>query len=150
MSVNLKLRIDDLRSETRTAQSPCIAAIGAGAWGKNIVRNLHELGALNAICDANEETLLKCKALYPDLHFTTNYDDVLNSEYINAVVIATPAATHYELAKKALLAKKHVYVEKPLALNLDEAKELVELSEKSKCILMVGHILRYHPAVIML
>jgi len=151
MSVNFKFKIDDLEtkaeSEIINQQSPNIAVIGGGAWGKNVIRNFDELGALHTICDIRGDVLRGHKTRYPKANFTTEYKDVLNDNTINAVSIVTPAATHYNLAKQALLAKRHVYVEKPLALHVEEAKELVSLSEMNKCILMVGHILRYHPAV---
>lgn len=124
-----------------------IAVLGAGAWGKNLIRNFKELGVLHTVCDLDEKTINARKQQYPDAHYTNSYQDVLKNQDIGAVVIATPAATHYELAKQALLAKKHVYVEKPLALNLEEAGELIELAKNSKRVLMVGHILRYHTAV---
>jgi UDP-2-acetamido-3-amino-2,3-dideoxy-glucuronate N-acetyltransferase len=147
MSIELKLKIDDLNSDIRDQQTPSIAVIGAGAWGQNIIRNFHELGVLTTVCDVRGERLIKFKKQYPTTHVTTNYYDILNSDYINCVVIATPAATHYEIAKLALLAKKHVYVEKPLALTVEEARDLVNVAETKKCKLMVGHILRYHPAI---
>jgi len=124
-----------------------IAVIGAGGWGKNLVRNFSELGVLKTVCDASEELFKTHKSRYPGISFTDSYKDVLKDPEIQGVVIATPAATHYEIAKKALLAGKNTYVEKPLALQIEEAKELIALAEKSKRILMVGHILRYHPAV---
>ncbi|MBA7621036.1 Inositol 2-dehydrogenase/D-chiro-inositol 3-dehydrogenase [subsurface metagenome] len=124
-----------------------VAVVGAGGWGKNLVRNFSELGALKTVCDTSEEILKARKSRYPDIYFTNSFEDVLKDSEIKGVIIATPAVTHYELTRKALLAKKNVYVEKPLALKIEEAKELITLSEKSKCILMVGHILRYHPAV---
>jgi len=124
-----------------------IAVIGAGAWGKNLVRNFSELGVLKTICDSDMEIIKACKVQYPNIHSTHSYEEVLNDPDIHGVVIATPAVTHYKLAKQALLSNKNVYVEKPLALRIKEAEELIELAEKKACILMVGHILRYHPAV---
>ncbi len=151
MSINLKFNIDDIEdkqaSENGPQRFPIVAIIGGGAWGKNVIRNFNELGVLHTICDIREDVLTVHKRLYPKTNFTTQYGDILDNERINAVVITTPAASHYELAKQALRARKHVYVEKPLALHVQEAEELVALAEKQKCILMVGHILRYHPAV---
>lgn len=151
MSVNLRFKRDDLdtniESDSTSQKSPRVAVIGGGAWGKNVIRNFHELGALHSICDVREDILSIYKNQYLKAHIITEYKEVLNNNHINAVAIVTPAATHYQLAKEALLAKKHVYVEKPLALHVEEAEELISLSEKNKCILMVGHILRYHPAV---
>ncbi|MCK4396244.1 Gfo/Idh/MocA family oxidoreductase [candidate division WOR-3 bacterium] len=124
-----------------------IAVIGAGAWGKNLVRNFNELGVLKTVCEMREEILNERKTQYSEVYFTNSYKVVLKDPEVDGIVIATPAETHYALAKEALLANKNVYVEKPLALKLEEAEELISLSEKSQCILMVGHILRYHPAI---
>ena len=127
-----------------------IGIIGAGYWGKNHVRNFYQLGALHTVCDADKERLKSFKEKYQDIKFTSDYLEILKSEEIQGVVIATPAETHYQLAKEAILYKKDVLVEKPLALRINEAKELIELAEKENAILMVGHLLQYHPAVIRL
>ena len=127
-----------------------IAVVGSGYWGKNLVRNFNELGALHTICDNNPETLRCFKEKYPEKEFQTSLDAVLQNLDIDAVVIATPAETHFELTKKALLAGKHVFVEKPLALRVSEAEELQKLSLNRDLKLMVGHILLYHPAIIKL
>ena len=147
MAVHLRFKVDDSRSEVMSIKNPHIAVVGAGAWGKNLIRNFDELGVLTTICEIKGELSKKYTTLYPDVHFTTAYSDVLDNNDTEGVVITTPAVTHYELAKQALLAKKHVYVEKPLALTVDAAQELVALSKKVKRILMVGHILCYHPAI---
>jgi len=124
-----------------------IAVVGGGYWGKNLVRNFNELGVLHTLCDTDqairEESLTKC----PGLHTTDSYDQVLADPAINAVVIATPAVQHYDMAKKALLAGKDILVEKPLALTVAEGEELAALARRHKRVLMVGHILEYHPAV---
>ena len=127
-----------------------IGVIGAGYWGKNLVRNFNELGALHVICDKDKELLEKHRAQYPDIPVTSHAKDVLDDENVEAVVIAVPAVFHYRLAKEALSRGKHVFVEKPLALNVREGEELVELAERKKKVLMVGHILQYHNAVIKL
>jgi UDP-2-acetamido-3-amino-2,3-dideoxy-glucuronate N-acetyltransferase len=124
-----------------------VGVLGAGAWGKNLIRNFNELGVLDTVCDQDSTILNERKQQYPDIHHTQSYEDIINKRDIEAIVIATPAATHYRLAKQALNAKKHVYVEKPLALSIDEATELIAIAEKYKRVLMVGHILRYHTAV---
>jgi UDP-2-acetamido-3-amino-2,3-dideoxy-glucuronate N-acetyltransferase len=124
-----------------------VAVIGCGYWGKNIVRNLNELRALHSICDTNPEILNLCKDNYPKINIIPKLNDIINTDEVKAVAIATPAVTHYEIAKKALLAGKDVFVEKPLALRFEEGKELVDLAKKKNKILMVGHILQYHPAV---
>jgi UDP-2-acetamido-3-amino-2,3-dideoxy-glucuronate N-acetyltransferase len=129
---------------------PRIAVVGAGNWGKNLVRNFYELGHLNAICDGNEALRTGYHETYADVPFTTDFEKILVDRAIDAVVLATPVATHYSMAKKALNARKHVFVEKPLALAVKEGEELVALAEKTSRILMVGHILQYHNAVIKL
>lgn len=124
-----------------------IAVVGCGLWGKNLVRNFYNLGALYAGCDLDNEVLKTATAEYPDVLFTNNIDELLYNDKIDAVVIATPSHTHYNLVKRALECGKHVYVEKPIATSADEAKELNELADKKKAVLMVGHLLMYHPAV---
>jgi UDP-2-acetamido-3-amino-2,3-dideoxy-glucuronate N-acetyltransferase len=121
-----------------------IALIGAGYWGKNHLRVLKELKVLSLVCDLDENK----KQEYSN--FTSNISDVFNEESVKGVVISTPAATHFQIAKQALLAGKHVLVEKPLALSVKEAEKLISLADEKKLVLMVGHILRYHPAFIKL
>jgi len=129
---------------------PAVAIIGTGYWGKNLVRNFHELGALRAICDTDPATLAGCAAGYPDVPQLKDVSHVLRDPKIQAVVIATPAATHYALARAALLEEKDVFVEKPLCLEEHQAAELVGLAAEKGRVLMVGHLLRYHPALIRL
>lgn len=121
--------------------------IGSGYWGKNLVRNFSELGALFGICDNNRETLAKFKAQYPGIQTFENLQDALTNESIEHIAIATPAETHFELAQACLLAGKNVFVEKPLALTFAHGLSLVKLSEKVKKNLFVGHLLEYHGAV---
>ena len=127
-----------------------IALVGAGYWGKNLLRNLYELDVLHTVCEVNKKIINERKKAFPDVRYTTSYNEILANKEIKAVVIATPAATHYQKAKEAILADKDVYVEKPLALKVEEGEELVKLAKERNRILMVGHILRYHPAVIKL
>jgi len=130
-----------------------LAVAGAGGWGKNLIRNFASLeeADLRIICDLDEDRLADFGAQYPGVRTTRDFDKVISDDGIRAVVIATPADTHYGLAKKALeTGRLHVFVEKPLALSAKEAAELVELSEKSGLTLMTGHLLMYHPAVRML
>jgi UDP-2-acetamido-3-amino-2,3-dideoxy-glucuronate N-acetyltransferase len=127
-----------------------IAHIGLGYWGKNILRNLYELNVLKIACDSSEDTITERKKQFPEVEYTTKIEDIISNPEIKAVTIATPAETHYELAKKFLLSGKDVFVEKPIALAVKEGEELVEIAEKQGRILMVGHILQYHPAVIKL
>ena len=127
-----------------------IAVIGSGYWGKNLVRNFFELGVLKTICDLDEVILEEFQDKYPNVHITTSFQDVLDDEEIQGVVIATPAILHYKMAKKALEHGKDVFVEKPLSLDLSDVEDLINISEKNMSILMVGHILQYHPAVVKL
>lgn len=124
-----------------------IALVGIGAWGANILRNLNDLGVLHTACDTNRDILAQHEKNYAGVCFCTDFDQILGDAEITAVVIATPAATHYELSKQALLAGKDVFAEKPLALKLEEGQELATIARNSEKILMVGHILRYHPAL---
>ena len=127
-----------------------IGLIGCGYWGKNIARNLHQMGLLGAVCDPSAKVLESVPKLYPGAMPTTSIDDVLKSSEIDAVAIASPAALHAKTAKAALLAGKDVFVEKPLALDVKEANSLLALAKKKKRVLMVGHILQYHPAILKL
>ena len=127
-----------------------IALIGAGYWGKNLLRNLYELGVLNSVCEVNEDIINQRRKDFPCINYIKSYSDILANDEIKAVVIATPAATHFEKVKEALLSGKDVYVEKPLALRVEEGEELVKIAKNRKRILMVGHILQYHPAVVKL
>ena len=133
-----------------TTKDHCVAVVGSGYWGKNLVRNFHQLGALKLICDKNEVLLDRFKEQYPDVETCLALSDVLKGEETQGVVIATPAETHFTFVREALLAGKHVFVEKPLALTEEDGQQLVELAEQNQLTLMVGHILHYHPAVIKL
>jgi UDP-2-acetamido-3-amino-2,3-dideoxy-glucuronate N-acetyltransferase len=127
-----------------------VAVIGSGYWGKNLVRNYYELGALKLICDKNETVLAGFKKQYPGVDTCLALHEVLSRKDIDGVVIATPAETHYTLAREALLVDKHVYVEKPLVLDEREGEELIDLALERKRVLMVGHLLQYHPAFVRL
>ncbi|MCR4392076.1 MAG: Gfo/Idh/MocA family oxidoreductase [Candidatus Acetothermia bacterium] len=123
-----------------------VGLIGAGGWGKNLARTLHELGALGGIAEIRPDLRAELSILYPDVPLYLHHYALLESD-LPAVAVATPAATHSALAKEALLAGKHVFVEKPLALATHEAEELVALARKRGRVLMVGHLLLYQPAV---
>jgi UDP-2-acetamido-3-amino-2,3-dideoxy-glucuronate N-acetyltransferase len=127
-----------------------VAVIGTGYWGQNLVRNYHTLGALKTVCDVNVAALDSVRFAYPDVQVTPQYSEVLDDPEIQGVVIATPAVMHYSFAREALERGKDVYVEKPLALQLDHAEELVQLARAKNRLLMVGHLLHYHPAFIRL
>jgi UDP-2-acetamido-3-amino-2,3-dideoxy-glucuronate N-acetyltransferase len=128
------------------SNQPGVAVIGCGYWGRNLVRNFHELGALVAVCDVSESNVSEMSQIY-GVPFSTDYQSILAMQEVQAVVIAAPAAQHYALAKSALLAGKDVFVEKPLALQIEEGVDLVELARHHRRILMVGHLLHYHPAI---
>src|SRR5439155_2250001 len=117
---------------------------------KNLVRNFHDLGALAVLCDAQGSVETNCREQYQHVRFCRDFREVLSDPSITAVAIATPAVTHYEMAKAALDAGKDVFVEKPLAIDVHHGEELVALAEARGRILMVGHILRYHPAILRL
>ncbi len=125
-----------------------LALVGAGYWGKNLARVFNELGVLRVICDPSEEIIEGKSKMYPGVSVTPSFTDVLHQPDINAVAIATPAVHHFSMTRDALLAGKHVFVEKPLSLNTTEGKELTELAKKTKRVLFVGHILHYHSAII--
>jgi UDP-2-acetamido-3-amino-2,3-dideoxy-glucuronate N-acetyltransferase len=127
-----------------------IAVLGAGYWGKNLVRNLYQLGVLQVVCDADSMTREQLKKDYPGTKIVANENDIFDDESIDAVVIATPASTHYKLAERALFAGKDAFVEKPLALTYGDGSNLVLLANEKKKILFVGHILHYHAAVVRL
>ncbi len=127
-----------------------IGLVGLGYWGQNILRNLYEVGVLNAACDADAKVIDERRRKFPDIHYTTSFDEILNNGQIKAVAVAAPAALHHQLVKQALLAGKDVFVEKPLALTARNGQELVDIAAGQGRILMVGHILQYHPAVLKL
>ena len=128
-----------------TAKYPkSVALIGCGLWGRNIARVLAQLGALKLICDANTAGVSPLAAEL-DAEFTTDIDVALTTPGIDAVAIATPAATHAEVALRALRAGKDVYVEKPIALSMKNAREVATLAAAHGRVLMIGHLLQYHP-----
>lgn len=127
-----------------------VAVVGSGYWGKNLVRNFHELGALCTVCDRDEATLERFREQFPGVRTVQTLGEVLEDGAVKGVVVATPAETHYALAREALLAGRHVYVEKPLVLDQAHAEELIGLAEERGLVLMVGHLLQYHPAFVRL
>ncbi len=127
-----------------------IGLIGAGYWGKNLLRNFYNLGVLNTVCELDDAVIKIRKKEYPDIKYVKDISKIYNNKDLQGVAIAAPAVTHYNITKQALLNGKDVFVEKPLALNIEEGEELVKIAKKEKRILMVGHILQYHPAVIKL
>jgi UDP-2-acetamido-3-amino-2,3-dideoxy-glucuronate N-acetyltransferase len=137
-------------TDIQTKKVPSVAVIGSGYWGKNLVRNFHQLGVLKLICDKNKATIDQFRKQYTDVETSLDLKEVLGRKDIDAVVVATPAESHFSVVHEALSAGKHVFVEKPLALIEAEGQKLVKLAELNKLVLMVGHILQYHPAVIRL
>jgi UDP-2-acetamido-3-amino-2,3-dideoxy-glucuronate N-acetyltransferase len=128
---------------------PKVGVVGCGYWGKNLVRNFWELGSLAAICDSDASQLEELRRLYA-VTATSRFEELLAMPEVQGVVIAAPAAQHYSLARQALLAGKDVFVEKPLALRVEDGEELVQLAQHRSRILMVGHLLHYHPAIVAL
>ncbi len=129
-------------------RAPQVAVVGCGQWGRNIVRNLSELGALAGLVDRNAGSVAALAARHGGS--VMSFEQVLADPRIDAVAVAVPPAGHYRLAKAALEAGKHVYVEKPLTLSVAHAEELCRIAEQRDCRLMVGHILQYHPGFLKL
>jgi UDP-2-acetamido-3-amino-2,3-dideoxy-glucuronate N-acetyltransferase len=124
---------------------PRIALIGAGYWGRNLVRNFHQIGVLRLICDKSEMVLAQFKGLNPGVELSPSFNEVFSRKDIQGVVIATPAETHFSMVREALLSGKHVFVEKPLVLQEREGEELIAIAKDNNLVLMVGHLLQYHP-----
>lgn len=127
-----------------------IGLAGAGYWGENLVRVFNQLGVLRVVCDKSREVLERVNQNYPNLETTQNFAELLKNKELQALVIATPAATHYKLTKQGLGAGKHIFVEKPSALDITQGEELVKMAEEKGLLLMVGHLLLYHPAIVKL
>jgi predicted dehydrogenase len=126
-----------------------VGLAGLGYWGPNLARNLDELQGLELkwLCDLDEQRLESYAVRFPEARPTSRFEDLLEDESLAAVAIATPVVTHFELARQALLAGKHVFVEKPLALSSVLGEQLVALAEERGLVLMPGHLLLYHPGV---
>jgi len=124
-----------------------VGIAGLGYWGPNLARNFAELAELAWICDLDSALRERFAARYPAARVTADFDELLADPELDAVIVATPVPTHYELARQALLAGKHVFVEKPPATRAHEMEELCALSEERDLVLMPGHLLLYHPGV---
>ncbi len=124
-----------------------IAVIGCGVWGRNIVRNFYNLGVLEIVCDIDEENLKKVTEQYPGVKVTRDFHEIINNPEITAVAVVTPSHTHYKMVHAMLDAGKHVYVEKPISTVAQEAEDLTQVAHEKGLVLMVGHLLLYHPAV---
>jgi UDP-2-acetamido-3-amino-2,3-dideoxy-glucuronate N-acetyltransferase len=127
-----------------------VAVVGMGYWGKNLVRNFHQLGALAVVCDSDRAVEAACQGQYPGVRYAADFAAVLADPTVDAIALATPAVSHYSMTRAALEAGKDVFVEKPLAIDIAQGAELVALAKARRAVLMVGHILRYHPAVLKL
>ena len=132
-----------------TGERVTVALAGLGYWGPNLARNFDDLpdAELAWLVEVDDERRSRYAARFSSARTTTRFDDVLEDDAVEAVVVATPVVTHGELARQALLAGKHVFVEKPIALTADEAEEVVALAEERELALMPGHLLLYHPGV---
>lgn len=126
-----------------------VAVAGVGGWGRNLARHYSLIPSCNLayICDTDASALARMRSVAPDTTATTSFDQLLKDPVVQAVVIATPARTHYDLCRAALLAGKDLYVEKPFVLQVGQAEELVRMAEREGRILMVGHLLEYHPVI---
>ncbi len=136
--------------QSKAVGSVRIGIIGHGYWGPNLVRNFHDLPTVDlvAVCDAREDRLRTLAKKFPSIKLTTHYQDLISDRSIDALVIATPISTHFEIASKALRAGKHILVEKPLSATTLQGLALLKLAARSNRILMVGHTFEYHPAVL--
>ena len=126
-----------------------VAVAGVGGWGKNLVRNYDQIQSANLkyICDIDETTLGQVHKRYPHARATTRFEQLLDDDQLDAVIIATPASTHHRLCQAALESGKDVYVEKPFVLEAPHAHQLIEMADRLDRVLMVGHLLKYHPVV---
>jgi predicted dehydrogenase len=129
-----------------------VAVVGIGGWGKNLARNYAQIPEANLryVCDLDQDKLDQAHRQYPGARLTNKYEELLADPQLQAIVIATTAPSHYPLCKQALLAGKDVYVEKPFVLDVGHAQELIALAEERGRIVMVGHLLEYHPVVVRL
>lgn len=126
---------------------PRIGVIGAGYWGANLVRNCYQMGVLAAVCDADLRPLNEVRSKYSGVAIFCDVEAMLEHAKLDAVIIAAPAPAHASLALRCIEAGKHVFVEKPLALNVADAERVVQAADAAGLTLFVGHVLLYHPAV---
>jgi predicted dehydrogenase len=138
---------DQATTVSKELPTPSVAVLGCGYWGQNLVRNFQQLGALHAVGDPAEESRSRARELAPQVLLFEDFHQVLRHPDIEAVVIATPAETHFGLAQEAIANGKHVFCEKPLAIHYAEGVLLERAASLAKRVLMVGHLLEYHPAV---
>ncbi len=124
-----------------------VGQVGLGYWGRNLARVFDDVADLTWLCDTSEALREEFALRHPNGHLTGDFDEMLAAADVDAVVIATPVPTHYPLARAALEAGKHVFVEKPPAMRVEEMEELIAVAEARGLVLMPGHLLLYHPAV---
>jgi predicted dehydrogenase len=124
-----------------------VGQVGLGYWGRNLARVFDDVADLTSLCDASDALREELAGRYPNARVTPDFGELLSADEVDAVVIATPVPTHYPLARAALEAGKHVFVEKPPAMQAAEMEELIRLAEARGLVLMPGHLLLYHPAV---
>jgi UDP-2-acetamido-3-amino-2,3-dideoxy-glucuronate N-acetyltransferase len=136
------------RNQVTSEPIPGVGVVGTGYWGGNLVRNFHQLGGLRVIYDKNETALREFKKNYPQLELSLSLHGVLSRHDIQGIIVATPAETHFVIAREALLSGKHVFVEKPLVLQEREGEELITIARERNLVLMVGHLLQYHPVFV--
>ena len=136
--------------QLRRARRPVVVAVcGAGYWGKNVIRAFHDTAGVEVrcVCDQDEDALVQTKTRFRDVRTTTALDEIFADQEVDAVAVVTPSETHFDIARRALAVGKDAFVEKPLALSVPDATELVAAAEADRRVLMVGHLLEYHPAV---
>ena len=124
-----------------------ICVVGAGYWGKNHIRTLNDLGALSGVVEKNKNIIKQMVKEYPHINTYQSVDEALANDRYMGFIVSTPAETHHNIAVKIIKSGKHVLVEKPLCLNVEDAKNLVDLSKQYQVSLMVGHVLLFHPAI---
>ena len=129
-----------------------VAVVGAGNWGRNLVRNFYNIPAstLKWVVDLDEGRLAKMRELFPGIRTTTDVDEMLADDSVEAVIVSASAKAHHPLGMKVIGAGKHAYIEKPLALTAADAEEMVSAADERGVVLMVGHLVLFHPAVLML
>ena len=142
--------LDSSSPMNESYETPRVAVVGAGYWGINHVLNFSELGALELVCDPSPTSHKQIAERFPSARIESDFDRVVQDDSVRGVVVATPAESHYRLARAAIEAGKDVLVEKPLTLDISDGEALVRLADERGAILMVGHLLEYHPAVIRL
>ncbi len=141
-SLNELFKLDKMKSNKK------VCVVGGGNWGKNHIRTLNDLGVLGGIVDANHELLNQFSKQYPNVKVISKLDKALSDSEFSGFTVATPAETHFSIAKLVIEAKKHILIEKPLTLTINDADTLLKLSEENNVNLMVGHVLLFHPAII--